>query len=94
MAPASSESARPCGCDPAAEHVCEDHGKARDDSETPFRGLGFDMGGLSASMFTVTGPDEDGQFAIDIGTEATVYVDRFTFEAFIDECKRRVELRG
>jgi len=87
------ESGRPCGCDPAAEHVCESHSLI-DDSETEATiGWVQDVGALSSFVAVVTGPGEDGQFGIMAPGLQWLWFNRFEFEKLIDEGQRRLRLR-
>lgn len=94
-ATSSHESGRPCGCDPAAWHVCSQHRAARDFSETEIDGAyrAFPDRGNEEMVLVVTGPDDDGHFAIMGSGGEWSYLPRFVAEALIEELQRRLSLR-
>lgn len=88
---------QPCGCDPAANHVCDEHGRARDTTETEIDGARHRPSGndsIEDMILVVTGPDADGDIGILGAGGEWSWLPRFVAEDLVDELQRRLKLRG
>lgn len=87
-----TESGRPCGCDPAANHPCEGHANYRDATRTTITGTA--PRSRVPVLADVSGPDEDGDISIQIGAGEIEFLPRFVAERFALEILRRLEGRS
>jgi hypothetical protein len=89
----ATESGRPCGCDPAADHVCAGHAAHRDSTETDIYGAwAFDEHHNHVPCtLVVTGPDDDEEICI-LAADS-VYLTRFQAEELANEILRRLAPR-
>jgi hypothetical protein len=87
------DSGQPCGCDPAANHVCESHAKVFDRSKTEIEGA-FTGGDTLPMTVVVTGPDADGEFGILAAGGEWSYLPRFVAQDLVDELQRRLNQRA
>lgn len=90
----SREGGRSCGCDPKANHVCAQHLKHVDESETEIAGaFTYPHGRREPMIVVVTGPDDEGEFGImGSGGEWSI-LPRFVVEDLITELERRLAER-